>query len=108
MTMTDDTNVDVCGGLEATAEQLDDLLHLLLRGEGDWMMADTKVPRHPLREQRHLRTWVVSPGYPLACVKLQGVQLQLPFSKNQYLSSKMLFEASKYGKMTVTLGHFDL
>ena len=70
MTMTDDTNVDVCGGLEATAEQLDDLLHLLLRGEGDWMMADTKVPRHLLREQRHLRTWVVSPGYPLACVKL--------------------------------------
>ena len=55
MRMTD-INVDVCGGLEATTEQLDDLLHLLLRGEGDWMMADTKVPCCLLREQGHLGT----------------------------------------------------
>ena len=39
---------------------------------------------------------------------IQGVQLQLPFFNNLHLSSKMLFMASKCGKMTVTLGHFYL
>ena len=51
-------NVDVWGGLEATSEQLDDLLHFLLRGEGDWIMAKTKVKCFLLREQ--LGTWVHS------------------------------------------------
>ena len=51
MTMTD-TNVDVCGGLEATAEQLDDLLHLLLRGEGDWMMHNKKGPTSSTQRTR--------------------------------------------------------
>ena len=49
-------------------------------------------------------------SYP--CVRGGTSQLEGPrpsdAQENLYLSSKMFFKASKYGKMTVTLGHFDL